>query len=133
MKFLLDTHTLLWGLFSPDQLGRKARATMEDPSRDVYASAISYWEISLKFSMGKLDLPGTFPTDIPPAVEEIGFRLAPLTPDLLASYHQLGVNKNHRDPFDRLLIWQSIQSGYVLLSKDKRLTAYANAGLRTLW
>lgn len=48
MAWMLDTHALLWALFEPDKLGRKARASLKDSSNDVIVSPVSYWEISLK-------------------------------------------------------------------------------------
>lgn len=133
MAWMLDTHALLWALFEPDKLGRKARSILENPANQVMVGAISYWEIALKFGLGKLKLPNTDPCEIPHAVERLGLREDPLTPDILSTYHQLPYAPNHRDPFDRLLVWQAIRRGHTLLSKDRALPFFRAHGLRFEW
>jgi len=133
MTYLLDTHTLIWTLFDPDKLSHKVRAIIESRKHPVFVSAVSFWEISLKFGLGKIDLPKTSPDELPQAVRETGFSIAELSPDLLASYHQLKPHPKHKDPFDRLLIWQAIQARHCLLSKDKKMDLYAGQSLQTIW
>jgi PIN domain nuclease of toxin-antitoxin system len=133
MVWMLDTHALLWALFEPSQLGRKARATLQNPTHEVRVSPVSYWEISLKFGLGKLVLPHTDPSEIPSAVHQLGLSEEPLTPEILATFHRLPYAPNHRDPFDRLLVWQAICRGYTLLSKDRTLPFFSVHGLRFEW
>jgi PIN domain nuclease of toxin-antitoxin system len=133
MTWMLDTHALLWALFDPSKLGRKARSRLEDPANQVLVSPVSYWEISLKFGLGKLVLPDTDPSEIPRAVLQLGVREDPLAPDILASFHQLPYAPNHRDPFDRLLVWQAIRRGHTLLSKDRALPYFRVHGLQFEW
>jgi len=133
MTWMLDTHTLLWTLFEPNKLGRKARARLEDPANQVMVSSLSYWEISLKFGLGKLVLPDTDPAEIPLAVLQHGLREEPLAPDILATFHRLPYAPDHRDPFDRLLIWQAIRCGHTLLSKDRALPFFRAHGLHFEW
>ena len=133
MNYLLDTHTLLWALYSPDKLSSRVRSLLEDQENDVQVSAISFWEISLKFGLGKLELPDTNPEELPQVSQDVGFSIVDLSPDLLSSYHRLELLPNHRDPFDRLLVWQAIQGQFCLLSKDKRLPLYQNQGLFCSW
>lgn len=133
MKYLLDTHTLIWVLFEPKKLSKQVRTILEDRNNIISISSISFWETSLKFGLGKLVLPKTLPDELPEAVKKMGFSIADLTPDLLASYHRLKPDSNHKDPFDRLLVWQAIREGCCLISKDKKLPGYENQGLQTLW
>lgn len=133
MDYLLDTHTLLWSLFETRKLSSRAKAILEDPSNAIFVSGISFWEISLKFGLGKLDLPSTDPSELPDVVAKTGFIEASLENAILSSYHQLESSHEHRDPFDRMLIWQSLRSGYCLVSKDKRLSYYKGQGLRYVW
>lgn len=133
MAWMLDTHALIWALFEPDKLGRKTRAVLKDRANDVRVSAISYWEISLKSGIGKLTLPETDPSEIPAAAQQLGLRLEPLNVDMLASYHRLPQAPDHRDPFDRLLIWQAIHCKHTLLSQDRALPFYKDHGLRFAW
>lgn len=69
---MLDTHALLWALLEPDKLGRKTRAILKDRENEVRVSPVSYWEISLKFGLGKLVLPNTDPSEIPAAAYQLG-------------------------------------------------------------
>ena len=133
MTWLLDTHTLLWALFEPDKLSRKIRAILKEPTNDVRVSPLSYWEISLKFGLGKLLLPDTDPAEIPAAVEQLSLSEDPLAPEILATFHQLPHAPNHRDPFDRLLIWQAIHRQHTLLSRDRALPFYQVHGLNFDW
>jgi PIN domain nuclease of toxin-antitoxin system len=133
MTWLVDTHTLLWALFEPGKLGRQALRLLRDPSKEIQVSPLSYWEISLKYSLGKLTLPGTQPGEIPQACRDMGLQESPLSGTLLSSYHRLPFQQDHRDPFDRMLIWQAIQGGHILISKDRRLNAYIPAGLKHVW
>lgn len=130
---MLDTHGLIWALFEPEKLGPKTRAILENSQSVVFVSAISYWEISLKAGLGKLHLPGTDPGEIPAAARQLGLSEAPLEPEMLASFHRLPRMADHRDPFDRLLIWQCIVCKRTLLSKDRALQVYEDHGLSFEW
>lgn len=78
MSWLLDTHALIRALFVPGKLGRKTRGILKDPANDVRVSPLRYWEISLKFGLGKLALPDTDPSEIPTAARQLGLREDPL-------------------------------------------------------
>ena len=132
MRFLLDTHTFLWAITDYEKLSKKAKLTLEDPSQNILVSAISFWEISLKFSIGKLLLNGIAPDEFPPLATQTGFEIIQLSAEEAASYHKL-TGKWHRDPFDRMLIWQALQQDLILISKDKNIGNYKNEGLKTLW
>ena len=132
MNLLIDTHTLLWALTAPEQLGAHAREALENPENEVFVSSISLWEISLKFSLGKLTLTALDPTDLPEIIEQTGFKLIEPSIDEYAGFHQLP-RTSHKDPFDRMLIWQSIQNDLTLVTKDGQLEQYIAIGLKTLW
>lgn len=132
MKLLLDTHTLLWSLISPKLLSRKAIKAIESPDNSVYVSTISLWEISLKFSLDKLLLENISPADLPEIIEQTGFELIEPSVEEYAGFYQLPRVK-HKDPFDRMLIWQSIQRSCTLVTKDGNLKDYKPLGLITLW
>ncbi len=129
MTYLLDTHALIWALFEPSKLSSNVSAVLENRSLQVSVSAISFWEISLKFGLGKLDLPNTSPDELPDATQQMGFSIAELSPALLTSYHRLPPHPTHKDPFDRLLVWQALQSRHTLISKDIKMKLYAELGL----
>lgn len=133
MAWLLDTHALLWALFEPAKLGRKARSILENASSDVKVSPVSYWEISLKSGLGKLSLPGTEPGELPEAVRKLGLSEEPLSSEILATGHLLARCPDHRDPFDRMMVWHAIQSGRILVSRDRSLAFYDSFGLKRMW
>ena len=72
MRYLLDTHSFLWALFSPEKLSTWARKEIQDRENDVILSVVTFWEISLKYALGKLELPNTEPEELPEAAEEMG-------------------------------------------------------------
>ena len=132
MKLLLDTHALLWALISPDQLSKKAVRAIESPDNEIYVSTLSLWEISIKFNLGKIALKGITPADLPDAIERTGFQLLAPTANEYASFYQLPRHV-HKDPFDRMLIWQSLQQSLTLVTMDGDIGAYQSLGLQTLW
>lgn len=133
MKLLLDTHALLWSIISPEQLSAAARQAIADPDAQVAVSAVSFWEISIKTALGKLQLSGATPETLLEASQQQGFDLLPLDPRLAAGFSRLPVDPLHRDPFDRMLVWQAISLGYTLVSRDRKISASPLEGLRTLW
>jgi PIN domain nuclease of toxin-antitoxin system len=130
MIYLLDTHYVLWSLFEPDKMPGSVRQILENETDTKLILAISLWEISLKYTLGKLDLGGTDPNEILDTLLEAGFEVAELESRLLATYHNLPRKADHRDPFDRLLIWQAICSGYTLLTQDRAIEQYRADRLR---
>lgn len=133
MKLLLDTHALLWSIIDPGQLSPAARAAITDPAAQVAVSAVSFWEIAIKCGLGKLALSGATPEALVDAAQQQGFDLLPLEPRLAAGYTRLPVDPQHRDPFDRMLIWQAISLGYTLVSRDRQIAENQPVGLRVLW
>ena len=132
MTYLLDTHTLIWAVTAPEKLSETAAAVIKNAQNDVIVSAITFWELSLKHSLGQLTLDGYTPADFVDAARDADVQLLDLTSSVAASYHQL-TRSYHRDPFDRMLIWQAIQRRYCLVSKDRTMEKYRTEGLNLLW
>lgn len=132
MICLLDTHAFLWAVFDPQRLGHKAAEVAGDPGNRVWVSVVTLWEISLKHALGKLELENVLPEDFPDIAEKTGFDLLPLAPADAASFHRLP-RLGHKDPFDRLLIWQAIRQKLHLVSGDAAFSAYRKHGLKVLW
>ena len=132
MSFLLDSHTLIWAILDQKKLSSRVIDILEDSSHEVFVSAVTFWEISLKYSLGKLDLSGISPDELPGLTKEVGFDFLPLLPVESSSYHKLDASW-HRDPFDRMLIWQAIANNLTLLSKDKNVAQYKSVGLKQIW
>lgn len=129
MNCLGDTHYLLWALIEPERLDATAEAILRSDKHAKYVSAVSFWEISLKYALGKLELKGITPQQILPASEESGFQILPLEASEAATAHLLPAIAGHKDPFDRLLVWQSIQHKLTLLTADARMREYRKHGL----
>ncbi len=117
MRLLLDTHLLLWALSDPQRLGRVARARID--TAEVFVSAASIWEVSIKAGLGKLKAQ---PLAVVAALEPAGFRMTPISLAHAAGVHELP--PHHRDPFDRLLVAQAQQERMILLTNDTALSAY---------
>ena len=132
MNYLLDTHAIIWALSDRGKLSNSVLDIMSDENNLIYASSISFWEISLKFSIGKLKINGILPNELPELIIEQGFDTIPLTPEESSSYYNLALT-NHKDPFDTMLIWQAINRNLILITKDDNLQQYKIDGLKTLW
>jgi PIN domain nuclease of toxin-antitoxin system len=132
VNYLLDTHTLIWVISEREKLSVRVKETLNSPNNIFFVSAISFWEIALKFSTGKLGINGILPEELPGLSLKSGFQLISLSPDESATYYKL-IATNHKDPFDRMLIWQAIQRNLVFITKDKSISEYKEAGLTILW
>nr|WP_281419306.1 type II toxin-antitoxin system VapC family toxin [Marinobacterium ramblicola] len=114
----MDTHVLLWWLSDDAVLGTKAKEVIANPQNQVYVSAASTWEISIKRSLGKLQTPD----DMSSIIEEEGFLPLPVS-----LYHgdQAGQLPDlHKDPFDRMLIAQAQAEGLIIVTHDEAVTQY---------
>ncbi|MES2375718.1 MAG: type II toxin-antitoxin system VapC family toxin [Bacteroidota bacterium] len=132
MNYLLDTHTFIWALTDKSKLSPLVQQTIENADNNIFISSITFWEISLKSSIGKLKLEGILPNALPKLALQTGFQLIELSPDESSNYHNLNL-QIHKDPFDRMLIWQAIQRDLILVSKDEHIYQYQSVGLRILW
>jgi len=132
MKYLLDTHTLLWTIGKSEKLSADANKTIRNQGNDIYVSAVSLWEIAIKCRIEKLDLDGLEPEEILGLIEKMEFELIGLSPEEAISYGQLA-ETTHKDPFDRMLIWQSIKRKMILISKDHEFKKFEKYGLKLFW
>lgn len=130
MNYVVDTHCLLWSLTDPSRIERRITQILTDARTTKHVSKISFWEIALKYSIGKLKLEGTTPEEILDASRESGFQILDIGEADIATSHLLPFIQNHRDPFDRLLVWQCMRNDFVLLTADGRLKGYEPYGLR---
>jgi PIN domain nuclease of toxin-antitoxin system len=117
----LDTHTFLWGYSDPKKLGRKAASAIADPKNEVFLSAASAWEMSLKVAKGNLTLPQPLGAMLE-ALEGRGLQHLPITWEHAVRLQSLPFH--HRDPFDRLLASQAMVEGLTLVSADNAFKKY---------
>jgi PIN domain nuclease of toxin-antitoxin system len=132
MNYLLDTHVLIWLVTDQSKISKEVIKELEDNNNRVFVSSISFWEAALKFSSGKLKLNGFLPQDLPGFIKSVGFETIPLSSEVASSFNNL-TSLHHKDPFDRMLVWQAIQQKYTLISKDNRIKEYSSMGLKTFW
>jgi PIN domain nuclease of toxin-antitoxin system len=128
MRLLLDTCTFLWIVFAQPALSVPARAAYLDPDNEVFLSAVSAWEITVKHRLGKLPLAETPKQFVPRFRKAHG--IAPLPLDEDAVLQDATLPGLHRDPFDRMLICQAICHGLILLTPDPLISQYP---VRVLW
>lgn len=118
MKLLLDTHLLLWWLNNDAALSSHARKLISDQDNAVFVSAVSLWEIWLKQSIGKLQLP----PDFEKRLANEAFEALPLVANHAREVALLPWH--HRDPFDRMLVAQAKAERLTLLTADEAVAAY---------
>ncbi len=121
MAFLLDTHAFLWFVSGDDQLPAKIRSKIEDVNKPCFLSAVSLWEITIKHQLGKLKLNISL-EKLFEYVQRNQIEIIQITPDHLLALSVLPYH--HNDPFDRLIISQSIAENLVLVSRDTQLKKY---------
>lgn len=121
MRLLLDTQIALWALTGSARLGALAQGLIEDPANEIYLSTASVWEIAIKYAMGRGDMPvsGARAAEL---FTQAGYRELPVTWRHAAMVDDLP--SIHNDPFDRILIAQSLAEPMKLLSRDATLTSY---------
>lgn len=133
MKYLLDTHVLLWLAYEDAKLSDSVKDILLDPKNEIYLSSVSFWEISLKFQSGKLDLKGHNPEMLKAGFDQnFDFRELNLEMDDTITIYKLD-SHIHKDPFDRMLIWQALRKSLTFLTADENIQRYREIGLKVLW
>jgi PIN domain nuclease of toxin-antitoxin system len=121
MRLLLDSHIAFWALGNPNQLNQACQELLQDGRNDVFVSSASIWELRLKSEKGKLKIPNHFEQ----ALRETGF--SELTVKWSHAVKASQLPKIHQDPFDRVLIAQSILEDLVLVTRDANIQNYGTA------
>ena len=128
MRFLLDTHAFLWFILNEKSLSPTARQLIVDPGNTIEVSPASYWELAIKIALGKYALNQPFETFLNDQIAKNGFRILPVEIKHAALLTTLPMH--HRDPFDRLLIAQSLVEQIPLVGADPQFDLY---GVQRLW
>ncbi len=128
MKFLLDTCTFLWLTKGSKELSPNVIDAFTDPINEVYLSAVSAWEINVKYRLGKLPLPLSPDKFIPK--ERKRHLITPLDLSEQDTLHLCKLPTPHKDPFDRMLVCQAIERSLTILTPDPLITRYP---IRYLW
>jgi PIN domain nuclease of toxin-antitoxin system len=127
VNLLLDTHVFLWWV-DGDPIPTPAVDAIRNPENNVWFSAASAWEMTIKASLGKLRLPDRAARFVEQHRQRNKFSWLPIDPAALDVLQDLPLH--HRDPFDRLLIAQAISLNYTLISVDAAFDSYA---VKRIW
>jgi PIN domain nuclease of toxin-antitoxin system len=119
VRYLLDTHVLLWWVGDDPKLGADIRKTVTDPDHDIVVSAASIWEAAIKRAVGKLRFETQVLLD---TLGRGGLRVLPITAEHALAAGDLP--RHHDDPFDRMLVAQARAENLTLVTRDARLRAY---------
>jgi PIN domain nuclease of toxin-antitoxin system len=133
MNYLLDTHTFIWSILEADKIPAGIQEIVQNARNNVIVSVVSFWEISIKYGLGKIKLSGITPDELPIIAERNKFSIFALQPIDVATGHKLSWMGNHKDPFDRILIWQAIQNNMTIVSSDADFYLYRSLGLKVIW
>jgi PIN domain nuclease of toxin-antitoxin system len=128
MKLLIDTHVFLWFVLDDVALSTMARELIINPQNDILLSPASYWELAIKISLGKYQIPGLFEPWMNYQLQSNEFVILPIEVAHAATVIKLPFH--HKDPFDRLLISQSIVEKIAIVSADIVFDSY---GVTRLW
>ena len=128
MRYLLDTHSLIWFIGGEIQLSPRARQLIDDEGNELFISVASLWEMAIKFSIGKLDLGRPFEELFPHQLKNNSIEVLAITVEHLKTICSLPFH--HRNPFDHLIIAQSQVEKLPIISKDTIIDRY---GIKREW
>jgi PIN domain nuclease of toxin-antitoxin system len=121
---LVDSHAFLWWSEASLHLSRAARTAIADPANEVMISVAALWELTIKVSAGKLNLPA----DLEMMVTSLQFSVLPIT--FLHLRHLAILPRRHRDSFDRMMVAQALAEGIPIATSDRVFTYY---GVQIVW
>jgi PIN domain nuclease of toxin-antitoxin system len=123
VNLLIDTHVFLWWASAPDQLSDRVRSAIADPGNRVIVSSVSAWEIAIKASLGRLELPEPADRYVARRMGDNSF--VPLAFTMEHSLRTSSLPDLHRDPFDRALVAQAAVENLPLVTADRRVGGYS--------
>ncbi|HMP30549.1 MAG TPA: type II toxin-antitoxin system VapC family toxin [Saprospiraceae bacterium] len=130
---MIDSHVALWLVLQPNQIKKNIRDLILNNENDIYISIVSFWEISIKYNIGKLVLNGASPEIFSQELSKAcKVNTLNLTLQDTLSFHNLKTF-HHKDPFDRMLIWQAIQNDLTFITDDTLIHKYTDIGLKVEW
>ncbi|MCA1660634.1 MAG: type II toxin-antitoxin system VapC family toxin [Novosphingobium sp.] len=121
MKVLIDTNVLLWWLDDDPKLGPRARAFIAEARGDVLASIATFWEISIKWGLGKIGDRGSVAMR---AAQDSGVRVVGIDQVHLEMLEKLEPIGGHNDPFDRLILVHAMSEQAMLMTSDRAMRSY---------
>lgn len=128
MKLLLDAQIIIWYVDKFAKLSSPALTAINDSANELFVSAATIWEIGIKVSINKLPLSLPYEQWMTESIHDMNLTILPIT--VAYSGIQASLPWHHRDPFDRLMIAQSMLDGIPIVSCDQQLDAY---GIHRIW
>ncbi|MCO6455414.1 MAG: type II toxin-antitoxin system VapC family toxin [Pirellulaceae bacterium] len=128
MRLLLDSHAVIWAVDDPSRLSAQAVVELQTPANELVMSAATIWEIAIKLGMRKLSLSMPYEDWMSMVISQLRLSVLPITVEYAGA--QAALPFHHRDPFDRLLVAQSIVEQVTLVSNDPVFDQY---GVTRLW
>ena len=122
MKLLLDTHIFLWYISGDHHLPDSVKGIIQDSANEVYLSVVSLWESIVKYRLGKLPLPLSPEKFLP--LQRERHNISSLSLDEASIVHLSAFPSLHRDPFDRMLICQTIEHKMTIVTMDAAIAQY---------
>jgi PIN domain nuclease of toxin-antitoxin system len=122
MKILLDTQCWLWWIAAPEKLNQEVRRRIADRRNAIYLSAASAWEIAIKYSIGRLPLPEPPGQFIPKRLARDSIASIPI--EIVHALCVADLPQHHKDPFDRLIISQSMKERIPIITADEQFKVY---------
>ncbi|MEI6611098.1 MAG: type II toxin-antitoxin system VapC family toxin [Deltaproteobacteria bacterium] len=122
MKLLLDTHIFLWYISGDHHLPDSVKGIIQDSANEVYLSVVSLWESIVKYRLGKLPLPLSPEKFLP--LQRERHNISSLSLDEASIVHLSALPSLHRDPFDRMLICQTIEHKMTIVTMDAAIAQY---------
>jgi PIN domain nuclease of toxin-antitoxin system len=123
MKYLLDTHSLIWFLENNTKLSSKARSIIENLDNEIFVSMASWFEIAIKNTIGKLELPDPIYEIITRSSTNQIVTIGILESHIIG-YQYLPFNEQHRDPFDRIIIATACTENFSIITSDPKFGLY---------
>ena len=133
MNYLLDTHTFIWAILETNKLSKNAQNIILNRNNAIFVSTISFWEISLKARINKFTFENINIKEFPKYAQDMDFTILDLKEYEAITFHALPLKDDHKDPFDRMLIWQAITKDMTMISKDESFKQYKENGLNLIW
>ena len=133
MMYLLDTHAFIWAVLKTNNLGKNSCNIVSNKKNTICVSTVSFWEISLKTRIKKFAFENINIKDFPRLAREMDLIIINMQENEAITFHELPLKENHKDLFDRMLIWQAIANDMTMISKDSFFEQYKKDGLKLIW
>ncbi|WLF83527.1 type II toxin-antitoxin system VapC family toxin [Moraxella sp. ZY210820] len=131
-NYIIDTHIFLWLIFNPSKINSELRVLLECKNNQIFICNTSFWEISIKYNLGKLNLEGILPNELPKIALQMGIDIIQVNHEIMANFYKLPKVEKHKEPFDRIMIYYCIYHQIPLISIDDKFNEYKLFGLNLI-